>query len=271
MAKFFPLSRFILTVVFSVLCISAIFVCGCQTPLAIKRIEAKNPLSKNSAKTPAKIVDIWNSCVQTTPEGKTVRGVAGSMHFYNDSKKKRAVKVDGDVTVFVFDAKETDPAHAKPLKVYQFSADTLAKQHYTFKKPLGHGYNFFLPFDEISGSAAAGMERSLIVMTRFDDKLEGQLVIAPPVHTTLNGTKVTPELKPTVQEFLASRSILSEANKTIAEEVTGVKQVNYLEEKRQLPETRNVSTIRLNNNMAKSLLLENKPAVAPAETTNDQK
>ncbi|GHT10849.1 hypothetical protein FACS1894170_03640 [Planctomycetales bacterium] len=270
MAKLFPLSRFVLAIIFPVACISAIFIGGCQTPLAVKRIEAKNPLSKNSAKTPAKIVDVWNSCLQTTPEGQTIRGVAGSVHFYNNSKKKRAVKVDGDITVFVFDAKETDPAHAKPLKVYQFSADTLEKRHYSFKKPLGHGYNFFLPFDEIGGSAAAGTERALIVMTRFDDKLEGQMVIAPPVNTILNGTRVTPELKPTVQEFLASRSILSEANKTIAEEVTGVKQVNYLEEKQQLPETRNVSTIRLNNSMAKSLLLESKPVVTQAtETTKD--
>ncbi|MDR3182104.1 MAG: hypothetical protein LBT89_04145, partial [Planctomycetaceae bacterium] len=129
---------------------------------------------------------------------------------------------------------------AQPLKVYHFTADTLAKQHYSYKKPLGHGYNFFLPFDELGGS-----EQSLVLMTRFDDRLEKQLVIAPPVNTTLSGTKPEQPVNPTVQEFLASRSFLAEANQTLAEQAGGIQQVNYLEEQKKLPETRNVTTIRL--------------------------
>ncbi|MDR1962661.1 MAG: hypothetical protein LBQ50_02660, partial [Planctomycetaceae bacterium] len=148
---------------------------GCQSNLALKRMQAKNPLAKNSAKTPTKMVDMWNTYAQTTTDGKVVRGIAGRIHFYNDQKKKQSVKVDGDLTVFVFDGNEKDPAHAKPLKVYQFKSETLDK-HYAFKKPLGHGYDFFLPFDEIGGE-----EKNLCVMTRFDDRLEKILVLSQPV------------------------------------------------------------------------------------------
>ncbi|MDR3232871.1 MAG: hypothetical protein LBT46_04270 [Planctomycetaceae bacterium] len=244
-----------------------LFICGCQTPLAIKQLEAKNPLAKNAAKTPAKIVDVWNPCVQTTTDGQALRGLAGRIHFYGNSKKNQAVKVDGDVTVFVFDGQEKKPEHAKPLKVYHFSADVLEKQHYAFKKPLGHGYNFFLPFD-----ALGGPERNLVLMTRFDDRLESQLVIAPPVNTVLSGTQIEEPNNPSVQEFLASRSVLSEANKTIAEQQNGIEQVNYLEEKQKKPEVkkseqRNISTIRLSENMLRRLSFENNTE----HGSNDQK
>ncbi|MDR1268110.1 MAG: hypothetical protein LBK82_01165, partial [Planctomycetaceae bacterium] len=188
-------------------------VIGCQSNLALKRMQAKNPLAKNSAKTPTKMVDVWNTYAQTTPEGKVLRGIAGRIHFYNDYKKKQAVKVDGNLTVFVFDGNEKDPAHAKPLKVYQFRSETLDK-HYAFKKPLGHGYDFFLPFDEIGGE-----EKNLCVMTRFDDRLEQALVLSHPVVTVLKGTRhEVPAAESAVQEFLANNSILMKANRELAEQ-----------------------------------------------------
>jgi hypothetical protein len=224
---------------------------GCQTPLAVMRLEAKNPFAKNAAKTPTHLVDVWNSYAQVSADGKTVRGLAGRIHFYDNNKKKQAVKVEGNLSVFVFDSKETDPAHAKPLKVFEFPVEVLNEKHYTYKKPFGHGYNFFLPFDEIGGA-----EQTLCIMTRFDDKLENALVLAKPVNTILAGTKSETPKNPTVQEFLASRSILAEANQTIAEQNGqdgGIQQVGYIEPTKKQPELRNISTIRLNDTMAKRL------------------
>jgi hypothetical protein len=224
---------------------------GCQTSL-VKQVQAKNPLAKNAAKAPTKMADVWSSYTQAAPDGKVIRGVAGRIRFYDDSKKKQSVKVDGDLTVFVFDGNELDPAHAKPLKVYQFKADTL-KEHYSYKKPLGHGYDFFLPFDEIGGE-----EKNLCVMTRFDDRIDKMLVMAQPVNTVLRGTKPEPApTVPSVQEFLASKAILIQANQEAVHSVAPgeIQQANYVSEKpREKKEERNVSTITLNDDMARRLM-----------------
>ncbi|MDR0610880.1 MAG: hypothetical protein LBG58_12270 [Planctomycetaceae bacterium] len=244
-------------------------VLGCQTNLTLKRMQAKNPLAKNSVKTPTKMVDVWNTYAQTTPEGKIVRGIAGRIHFYNDYKKKQSVKVDGDLTVFIFDGNEKNPAHAKPLKVYQFRSETLNK-HYAFKKPLGHGYDFFLPFDEIGGE-----EKNLCVMTRFDDRLEKALVLSQPVTTVLKGTKrELPAAENAVQEFLANNSVLMKTNRELAEQASpsNIKQVGFeheqsekrsekqaekpSEEKTERP----ISTIILNDSMTRRLA-QNAPSI----------
>ena len=122
--------------------------------------------AKNAPKTPVEIVNVWNSYAQTTSEGTVMRGLAGRIHFYDNQQKNQAIKVYGDLTVFVFDGSETDPTHTKPLKVFQFKADTLDK-HYSHQKPLGHGYHLFLPIDEIGG-----LEQSLCMMVRFDNRLD---------------------------------------------------------------------------------------------------
>ncbi|MDR2440580.1 MAG: hypothetical protein LBE12_14555 [Planctomycetaceae bacterium] len=228
-----------------------VFVFGCQSNLALKRMQAKNPLAKNSAKTPTKMVDVWNTYAQTTPEGKILRGIAGRIHFYNDHKKKQAVKIDGDLTVFIFNGNEKDPAHAKPLKIYQFKSETLDK-HYSFKKPLGHGYDFFLPFDEIGGE-----EKNLCVMTRFDDRLEHVLVLSHPVVTVLKGTKrEPPAAENAVQEFLANNSILMKANRELAEQTipSNIKQVGFEQEQPAEKIERPVSTIILNDSMTRRLV-----------------
>jgi len=240
----------------------ALFVSGCHTPLAVKQIQAKNPLAKNAAKTPTTIVDVWNSCAQKTPEGKVVRGMAGQVHFYDDQKNNQAVKVDGDLTVYVFDGNESDPAHTKPLKVFKFGAEVL-NDHYSHQKPLGHGYSFFLPIDEIGGE-----EQSLSIIVRFDNKLnDNDYVITKPVNTLLAGRRPSPPAEPSIREFLESRSLLAEAsqNITAAYDSSVIQQVVYTSEKGGEPEKSRVSTIPLNSGMTRRLL-EAKDIV-PVNTT----
>lgn len=257
---------------------------ACQSNRTYRRIAAMNPMSKNVCKQPTSMVDVWQTFAQTTPEGKVVRGIAGRVHFYGDSRKKQAIKVDGDMTIFVFDGKETDPAKSKPLKVYKFRAKTL-QTHYAYKKPLGHGYDFFLPFDELGGE-----EKHLCVMARFDDHLEGSLVLAPPVQTILKGTKPQNPETP-FQQFLAEKSILGKAEKLHAAasaangtnttagtasdkaaelDPSDIRQVAFRDDQSSSPtsdhsiasghsdgpelnETRNVTTIRLNEQLTRHL------------------
>lgn len=251
---------------------------GCQSNMTYKRLAAKNPMSKNSAKMPTKMVDVWNNYAQTTPEGQVLRGVAGRIHFYDDARKKRAVKVDGDLTVFLFDGKETDPTRSKPLRVYKFPAETM-ESHHAFKKPLGHGYDFFLPFDEINGE-----EMNLCIMARFDDRLESNLVVTKPVHTILKGSKKA-TAETSFQQFLANNSILGKTgrdtetknNQDVANkapnEQNEIRQVVFNETETKTTQNqekpqRNVTTISLNDNMARRLALstESNEAVNSSET-----
>ena len=228
------MNRFFLPIIVTCLLFS-----GCQS---YKRMQAKNPLAKNSPKSPTKMVDVWNTYAQTTPDGPPVRGVAGRVHFYNDARKKQAVKVDGSMTIFVFDGDQKDPAHAKPIKVFQFKPETL-NRHYSFKKPLGHGYDFFLPFDSIDG-----VERPLCVIARFDDSLEGTLVVAHPVNVLLKGSRSEPAIQNVMMQASTSQG--------------GIEQVSHVTplEPPKPETTRNVSTIMLNDHLTRRL------AQAPPQT-----
>jgi len=228
-----------------------LFVVGCHTPLAIKQMQAKNPLARNAPKTPVKMVDVWNSYAQARPDGTIMRGMAGRVLFYDNHRSDRAVKVDGDVTVFVFDGNETDPAHAKPIKVFQFEANTL-DEHHTHQQPFGHGYNFFLPMDEIGG-----VEKPLSIIVRFDNHLDDMFVMTQPVNTILAGRRAEQPTEPSIREFLDSRSLLAEANRSIttAHNASAIQQVGYITETTAIePErSRNSTIIPLNSNMTRRL------------------
>jgi len=229
-----------------------LFVFGCQAPLAVKQMQAKNPLARNAPKTPVKMVDVWNSYAQARPDGTIIRGKAGRVHFYDNHRGDRAVKVDGDVTVLVFDANETDPVHTKPLKVFQFKADTL-DQHHSHQQPFGHGYNFFLPMDEIGG-----IEKPLSIIVRFDNYLDDAFVVTQPVNTVLAGRRAEHPTDPTIREFLDSRSLFAETNRNIttAHNASAIQQVAHITETTTVVEperSRNSTIIPLNSNMTRRL------------------
>ena len=239
--------------------LSFVFVFGCHTPLAVKQIQARNPLAKNAAKTPIEIVDAWNSFAQLTPDGTIVRGMAGRVHFYDSQQKRQAVRVNGDLTVFVFDGRVTDPAYVKPLEIFKFEADTL-DLHYSYQKPLGHGYDFFLPIGDIDGE-----EKPLSIIVRFDDNLSDAFVRANPVNTVLAGRRPQLPTSPSVQEFLQDRSILAETNRNmiaqagaavIGSAITGseIQQAAYIAEAgSDETERSRVITIPLNSDMTRRM------------------
>ena len=210
------------------ICIQVLLLCasGCHTPLVVKQMQAKNPLARNSSKTPIKVVDVWQSYAQTMPDGTIMRGMAGRVHFYDNPKEEQAVKVDGDLTVYIFDGNETDPVHTKPLRVFQFKAEKL-DQHYSHQKPIGHGYDFFLPMDEIGG-----VEQPLSIIVRFDNHLDEKFVMSSqPVNTVLAGRRVEQPTEPTIREFLDS-PLFAETNRSIttAQNASAIQQVAYITE-----------------------------------------
>ena len=237
------------------ICLFLVLASGCHSPLALKQMQAKNPLAKNAPKTPVEIVDAWNSYAQATPDGKMIRGMAGRVHFFDDKKKNQAVKVDGNLTVFVFDAKEMDPARSKPLKVFRFRSDTL-EQYYSYQTPLGHGYNLFLPMDEIGGE-----EKPLYMITRFDNVLEDMFLVAQPVNSILVGRRPQTPTDPSIREFLDSRSLLAEANRNMVSQFDMAAQHSPIQQAGHLvdginaePAASRVTRIPLDNGMTRRLL-----------------
>lgn len=230
-----------------------LFVAGCHTPLAIKQMQAKNSLARNAPKTPVKMVDVWNSYAQARPDGTIMRGMAGRVHFYDNHRGDRAVKVDGDVTVIIFDGNETDPAYTRPLKVFQFRADTL-DQHHSHQQPFGHGYNFFLPMDEIGG-----IEKPISIIVRFDNHLDDKFIITQqPVNTVLAGRRAEHPTDPSIREFLDSRSLLAETNRSIttAHNASAIQQVAHITETTATVEPerpRSSTIIPLNRGMTRRL------------------
>ena len=229
-----------------------LFVVGCQAPLTVKQMQAKNPLARNAPKTPVKMVDVWNSYAQTTPDGTIMRGKAGRVHFYDNHRGDRAVKVNGDVTVYVFDGNETDLAYTKPLKIFQFGADVLDK-HHSHQQPFGHGYNFFLPMDEIGG-----IEKPLSIIVRFDNHQDDMFVMSSqPVNTILAGRRPEHPTEPAIREFLDSQSLLAETNRSIttAHNASVIQQVGYITETTvaEPARPRNSTIIPLNSDMTRRL------------------
>jgi len=227
-----------------------LLVSGCSAPLSVKQMQAKNPWAKNAPKTPIKMVDAWNSYAQTVPDGTVMRGMAGRVHFYDNHKEEQTVKVDGDLTVYVFDGSETDPANTKPLKIFQFKADTLDK-HYSHQPPIGHSYNFFLPMGEIGGE-----EQSLSLIVRFDNRLEGNFVMTQPTNTVLAGRKPERSVEPTIREFLDSQSLLAENNRNIivGQNASAIQQVTHITKTTSAePQRSRTETIPLNSNLTRML------------------
>ena len=225
---------------------------GCHTPLAVKQMQAKNFFARNAPKTPAKVVDIWQSYAQNVPDGTIMRGMAGRVHFYDNHKEEQAVKVDGYLTVYVFDGNETDPAHTKPLSIFEFKAKAL-DQHYSYQKPIGHGYDFFLPMDEIGG-----LEKPLCIIVRFDNHLDEMFVMSKPVNTVLAGRRAELPVEPTIREFLDSQSLLAETNRSItaAHNASAIQQAAYITETPTAESERprvSTTTIPLNSSISRRL------------------
>jgi hypothetical protein len=151
----------------------AVLLAGCST-LDLTKISLPG-MEKTK---PAKMIEVWTDTVLHQSGQPTLRGFGGRIMFYGKDEKK-SIKVEGRLTVYVFDAAEEDAGSATPERKFIFPVDQLAK-HYSQSK-LGHSYSFWLPWDEVGG-----LQRELVLLSRFE-ATSGEMVMGDAVRQTLPG------------------------------------------------------------------------------------
>ncbi|MCL2305588.1 MAG: hypothetical protein FWC43_09615, partial [Planctomycetaceae bacterium] len=148
----------------------------------------KNALFHERPKTPGSMVAFWQCYTQTNPNGDMpLRGVGGRIQFYGEKNKSEPIKVNGDLTIFLFDAHDPLPQRSVPVRQAIFKKENLG----AFYRKDGlefNGYDFFVPVDELGNP-----EMDLQVWAVFHEfKKSGQtttLIYSPPAVVTLPGPK----------------------------------------------------------------------------------
>jgi len=149
--------------------------------------------SEDEPANPTNIVEVWTDDVLHRQGQVSKRGFGGRIMFHNQ-EGDAPIRVDGRLTVFVFDDRCEDPLHDPPMGKYVFPAETLSL-HYS-KTDLGHSYSFWVPIDDVGG-----VERKLTIRSRFESKLGGVILGDPTTHM-LPGRPVDERpVGPLVQRF----------------------------------------------------------------------
>ena len=149
-------------------------------------------------KIPDRLVSIWADTVLHQPNQRGVRGFGGRVYFYKDGND-RPIPVDGNVTVYVFDADYDSGESANPLKKYIITAEQL--KQLTSKSTLGLSYNLWVPWDEVGGKS-----RKLNLITRFDGTSGGTVI-------SNSSTKLLPGIDATENSFKAQTTTKREPNR----------------------------------------------------------
>jgi len=154
-------------------------------------------ISDDKPQIPTEIVDVWTNDILHRSGEASKRGFGGRLMFYNE-ENETPIKVEGALTVYLFDDHGEDPMREEPVHKFIFPAETLDK-HYSESK-LGHSYSFWLPVDEVGG-----VEKRLTIIARFEPTTGGRLLAKPSTHV-LPGKPVDEQLaSPLVQRFEASK------------------------------------------------------------------
>ncbi|TWU65644.1 hypothetical protein V7x_11920 [Crateriforma conspicua] len=124
--------------------------------------------SKDKPVTPEVVMPIWTDTVLHQPGKPGVRGFGGRVFFY-EQEGADPIKVDGSLTVYVFDGEQLDVQQAKPLRKFVFTPEQLAKHH--SKSDLGDSYSVWIPWEKVGGPSKA-----LSLITRFDGRNGGTAI-----------------------------------------------------------------------------------------------
>jgi hypothetical protein len=115
---------------------------GCATSGWLK--VPKNDFAKAGPKNPVvRILGVWEPAMGIGLDDKSARGFSGQIYFFSQGSDL-AVKVDGDVRVYVFDDEGTPDDQMQPLHEANFSAE--AWNQLLTRGPLGATYNVFIPY-----------------------------------------------------------------------------------------------------------------------------
>ena len=156
---------------------------GCTTVTPPKTL-----LLKERPKTPGRMETYWQVYSQANLAGDMpLRCVGGRIHFYSNKNASEPVKVNGDLTIFLFDANDPVPLHSVPVQQAVYKKEVLSAFHR--KDSMGiNGYDFLVPVDELGSE-----ERDLQVIAVFHEyQRSGKskvLIHSEPVVVTLSGPK----------------------------------------------------------------------------------
>lgn len=129
---------------------------------------------------PSKIVAIWTNSVFNEIGERPVRGLGGRVYFYDG--KHRAVRVDGSVSVFLFDDTKSDQEGLKQeaTKKVFFSAEEVAASY--SPSEFGPSYSLWVPWDEVGGE-----RKQLNVIPVFTNR-SGQMLVGKQARHLLPGS-----------------------------------------------------------------------------------
>ena len=153
----------------------------------------KWPGSEDKVQIPSRMADVWTDDVLHQAGQPSKRGFGGRFMFYN-KESEEPIKVDGRLTVYLFNDRCEDPLKEKPIHKFVFPSETFQK-HYS-ESDLGHSYSFWLPVDEVGG-----VQKQLTIIARFDPKV-GAKVLSKPSTCVLPGRPADENsTSPLVQRF----------------------------------------------------------------------
>jgi hypothetical protein len=117
------------------------------------------PWAEEKPAVPSSLVVVWTDAVMHRPDGPSIRGFGGRIHFYRSDDEK-PVRVDGCLTVYAFDDDDPDAPGVEPARKFVFTREQFPT-HYAGSK-LGHSYSVWVPWDE-----AGGPKKQISLVARF--------------------------------------------------------------------------------------------------------
>lgn len=131
-----------------------------------------------------RIVAVWQDTVLHQPDKPPVRGFGGRVFLYSGGGEK-PIKSKGRLEVYAFVEDGRKKTDTRPDRKYVFTEEQFEK-HYSPKKPLGHSYSFWLPWDE-----AGGPQLEVSLVARFTPLTGGSTIVSEITHHTLPGREAT--------------------------------------------------------------------------------
>ncbi len=141
-------------------------------PESLSSWQAKDETTES----PKSLAVVWKTAVLQAPGATPTRGFGGIVTFYGPDRKT-PIKVDGQLTVYVYEDSPRTSEKVAPDAKFVVPADQLTKQYK--ESPLGHAYSVWVPWDK-----AGGPKRELMLTACFAPT-EGDLVMGMPARVVL--------------------------------------------------------------------------------------
>ena len=181
-----------------------------------------------------------------------VRGFQGEIIFFRDEKMQTPIMVDGELTVYLYDADDhtiTDCGNGvqgiKPLCEYKFNSEALAKGMAKNKKSKMISYGVWLPVDKMPGD-----EKHLVLWGKFEGSGNNgeRLGVEPQDQITvyLPGNPVERK-KQGSQPALENRDNIRQAACNDINDFSNIQQVSFTESVRTMQNGNKQVDIRRDN------------------------